>query len=107
MNEERLEDYYGEYEAWEKDQEIIVEELSTMSWSYPDDQEARHTATLVRTTLSLEEVEEWAKDKWPTYRCMHSYDCCGHWYQGAYPRVLLVDEYYSTYLITISRYQNV
>lgn len=54
---------------------------------------------------SVLEVQILVDEIYPPTRCQHEYDCCGHWYQGSYPRVEQISP--QVFKVRISTYQNV
>lgn len=57
-----------------------------------------------------EEIDEWVDDNFPSTRCHHSYDCCGHWYNRPADWLDVTDKYAERerlILIRQSAHQNI
>ena len=68
-------------EVMELDDSNMVEHLGTMK--IPDESgESFDKLTVLNFPLDTpdEEVQRYVDENFPTWRCQHSYDCCGHFY---------------------------
>lgn len=104
---EEIEKIVQSYDNLLRETRLIGRQIAELPLTFGEDgTSALNTYIIIfeRPPVSMEAVQLLAEDIWPATRCMHEYDCCGHWYSYA-PHVEQLGP--CTFRITQGTYQNV